>query len=303
MKKISSKEFEKFFGSFNDKQLINEIKKDNLKYRFLNYIEKKKIINFIKRNHKHIKNKKAGVRYKNIWENGWKENLILYKKKKSISSLLPKYFGKNNYARIGTKLIKVNNSKFEPKILKHLMSYIFKKYLKNFRTIVEFGCGTGHHLLNLKKYNKKSTIYGLDWAKSSQQIINSFTKKNIIGKNFNFFKPKIDFALEKNGWASYTVASLEQVGNKYIPFVNFLIKKKPKIVIHIEPIVELHEHNNELEQLSIQYIKKRNYLNGYLNYLKNLEKKKIIKIIKTRRSYFGSLFINGYSLIIWKILN
>ena len=72
------------------------------------------------------------------------------------------------------------------------------------------------------------------------------------------------------------------------------------MVVNLEPIAELLDKNNELENLSIKYFLKRNYLKDYLNYLKKMEKKKKIKIIKTRKSYFGSLYINGYSLVVWK---
>lgn len=60
--------------------------------------------------------------------------------------------------------------------------------------------------------------------------------------------------------------------------------------------------NKILDYLSVEYSKKRNYLDTYYLYLKKLEEKKIIKIIEKRKSYFGSFYINGYSIIVWKYL-
>ena len=57
-----------------------------------------------------------------------------------------------------------------------------------------------------------------------------------------------------------------------------------------------------LDYLSVKYSKKRNYLDNYYNYLKKLEKNKIIKIIEVKKSYFGSFYINGYSIIVWKFI-
>jgi hypothetical protein len=57
-----------------------------------------------------------------------------------------------------------------------------------------------------------------------------------------------------------------------------------------------------LDYLSVKYSQKRNYLEGYLSYLKKLEKKKFIKFIEVKKSYFGSLYINGYSIIVWKLI-
>ena len=98
------------------------------------------------------------------------------------------------------------------------------------------------------------------------------------------------------------MASLEQVGKKYVNFIKFLKRNKPSIIVNIEPINELLNLKNINDNLSIRYAKKRGYLNGYYNYLLKLQKKKIIKILKVRKSYFGSKYINGYSLVVWKFI-
>mgnify|MGYP001314491039 CR=1 FL=1 len=59
-------------------------------------------------------------------------------------------------------------------------------------------------------------------------------------------------------------------------------------------------YNNLLDYLSIKYSEKRNYLKGFLSYLQNLNEKNKISIIKSERTYVGSIFIDGYSVIIWK---
>ena len=93
---------------------------------------------------------------------------------------------------------------------------------------------------------------------------------------------------------------MEQIGNKYKKFYNFLKKKKPGVVVNIEPIPEILNSSSLLDNLSIYYMKKRKYLNGYLNFLSKEEKKKKIKIIFKRKSYFGSFLIYEHSIIIWK---
>ena len=54
--------------------------------------------------------------------------------------------------------------------------------------------------------------------------------------------------------------------------------------------------------MSYIFIKKRKYAEGFLPYLKNLEKKKIIKIQEIRRTYFGGSMMESYNYIIWKVL-
>jgi hypothetical protein len=97
----------------------------------------------------------------------------------------------------------------------------------------------------------------------------------------------------------YTVASLEQVGLEFKKFVDYLLKNKPKLCVHVEPVAELLDNSNLLDYLSVKYFEKRNYLRGFLTYLRQLEKQGKIRILKARRTYIGSLFIEGYSVIIW----
>lgn len=65
--------------------------------------------------------------------------------------------------------------------------------------------------------------------------------------------------------------------------------------------MKLLDENNLIDNLTIKYFRKRNYLNGFLSFLEKLEKNNIIEIVKKQRIYSGSYFIEGHSLIVWKI--
>lgn len=125
--------------------------------------------------------------------------------------------------------------------------------------------------------------------------------KKIEPHRFDFFEPDNSFEI-KDKSVVYTVAALEQVGDNYKKFINYLLEKKPNICIHFEPISELLDENKLNDLLSIQYFKNRNYLNGFLDYLKLLEQQNKIKIIDQRRIYSGSYFIEGHSLVVWEVL-
>ena len=47
---------------------------------------------------------------------------------------------------------------------------------------------------------------------------------------------------------------------------------------------------------------KRRYLSGFLPYLENLEQQGRLEIIKKQRIYYGSFFIEGHSLVVWRPL-
>ena len=244
---------------------------------------------------------KAGKHRLIQWEKGWGENLKDLKSKRN-SSIIPLYFGKYNIVRFKQEFLKPISANFEYNMLAVIQYWLFDKYFRKAKSIYEFGCGTGHNLLRVREINPEAQIFGLDWAKSSQGIIKMIKKEtrdtNLYAYNFDFFKPNKNFKLNESSTV-YTIAALEQIGDNFQPFINYLLKNKPKICIHIEPISELLDENNLVDYLSQLYFEKRNYLNGFLLKLQELEKKGKIKIHRAQRTFIGSLYIEGYSVIIW----
>ena len=236
------------------------------------------------------------------WENGWSENLETFKTVRRIESIIPRYHSKFPLVRWKQNIIRPTAEHFEYNMLSIVVDWVFDSYLRNADTIFEFGCGPGHHLLRARQFNPKARLVGLDWTKASQKIIlgiiNSGIETNIEGHNFNFFKPNNNLNIPPNSGV-YTVAALEQVGDRFESFLQFLVRKNPVICVHLEPIDELLDPRNLLDKLSIIYFHKRNYLKGFLSRLHELQDKGIITIHREQRTYIGSYFIEGHSLIVW----
>ena len=302
---ITIKDFKNFIKSEPSKFLKKKIK--NLNYKNLSQTEEKKYILEIIKTISEKKIQKSGRSYKEKWNSGWGQNYNEFKKTNKLSSLIPKYFFKSKISRIDNNLIRVNSKNFDYKVLDLITSYIFEKYLKKEKNVIEFGCGTGHNIVNLRKINKTANIYGLDWSHYSQKILKIISKKDpkIKGFFFDYFKPSLakkETIKIKNNFSCFTVASLEQIGGDFKKFIKFLKEGNPKLIINIEPISELLSDDKILDYLSIKYSEKRNYLKGYHEYLKELERKNVIKIIEEKKSHFGSFYINGYSIVVWKFL-
>ncbi len=244
----------------------------------------------------------AGEHRLSQWEMGWHENLAAFEKNKVASALIPRYFGKYNAVRWKQDLIKPLSIDFEYNMLAVIEYWLFEKYLKDVPSIYEFGCGTSHNLLRARQINKTASLHGCDWTSTAEKIISLLKEagleKNVSGHLFDFFNPDNNFHLEP-GSAVYTVAALEQAGQNFEKFITYLLSNKPKICVHIEPITELLDDTNFLDYLSIEYFKKRNYLNGFLHFLRKLELGGRIKIHQAQRTYIGSLFVDGYSVVVW----
>ena len=227
----------------------------------------------------------SGEHRKEQWEKGWKQNL-------DENSIIPHYFGKYPVVRKNWVFIEAPEG-FEYEQLAKLENKVFTKYLKHAQSIVEVGCGTGHNLVRVRKINPHALITGVDWAESA---VDSVRKLGFKGATFDMFNPRHPF----NGDSIFTVAALEQTGDKFHKFIDYLIEQEPEICVHLEPIEELMDKNNLLDFLQLEYMKKRRYLTGFLTYLRELEQNGKIEILEASRNGIGSLFIEGYSLVVWK---
>ncbi|MAH44034.1 hypothetical protein CL614_10030 [archaeon] len=302
MKKIIYKDFEKAFNTKLSKKVIDEVSKVNFQYSELSILEKENVILDILKTLDDSKVKKSGPHRIDDWISGWNENNGEFNKTLSFSSLIPKYFGKLPYVRWNREFIKPKSKSFEYDMVRILQYWLFEKYFSEVDNVYEFGCGTGHNLFRVNEINSNASLYGLDWAVSSQQILKNISSKmdiNIKDFNFNFFNIDKTFSINRNS-AIFTFVSLEQIGSRYESFIQYLIEQKPKICLHIEPMGEYLDLKNLNDYLSLKYFEKRNYIKGLKNYLLKLSDMGEIEILQDQRSNIGSLFVDGYSIIAWK---
>jgi len=291
--KLSDKLKQRCFEAALEYEELNSIERDN-------YI--KEVVNALCKVDVDKDTKPAGEHRLNEWEKGWGENLEAIKNGKSTNDLVPRYHGKHSLIHWNQEMIRPLIPYFDYKLHCIIVDWAVEKYLTSVDSIFEFGCGPGYHLLRARKINPTAKMIGLDWTKASQEIIKQIKEAgiedNIEGKNFDFFNPDYSIEVPKNS-GFLSVAALEQIGDKYKKFVDFVIEKKPSFCVHLEPIDELLDQNNLIDRLSTLYFRKRNYLSGYLPYLHQLQDEGKIKIVNEQRTYSGSFFIEGHSLIVW----
>lgn len=236
------------------------------------------------------------------WEKGWTENLEAFKKTQDLETLVPGYHGKHRLLHWRQRIIRPLVPYFDYRIHCLIVDWAIETYLSQITTLYEFGCGPAYHLLRARRYNPKAHFVGLDWAKTSQSIISEIAASgidmNIEGRHFNFYAPDYSMDFAPNS-GILTVAALEQIGEQFEPFLQFLLRKKPAVCVHLEPIDELMNQNHLLDRLSVLYCRKRNYLNGFLTKLRQLQDQGQVKIHREQRTYTGSFFIEGHSLVVW----
>ena len=180
---------------------------------------------------------------------------------------------------------------------------LFYTHLKDIENICEFGSGSGTNFYLINEILQNKNFILSDISVTSLKIIEELKRKlnrnNLTYSNIDI-EQDIDLQLPDNT-AVITTSVLEQIGDNYKNFINFILKEKPQIVINVEPIVELLDSKNGFDNVMNLYCEKRKYLAGYLTELEKLEKQKKIKIIMKKRTMVSGTFIEN-SVLIWKVL-
>jgi hypothetical protein len=242
---------------------------------------------------------------KSRWVRGWGENLDQFVASKGdLDALAPKYVRPDTPVRLFRRYVRTADPVFEQNWRRVYQEWLFATYFADAPRLYEFGCGSGMHVAALAEKYPDKTIVGLDWAEPSVEIVENmrrFRGLRTEGRLFDFYNPdySIDFP---PGSVVYTFAALEQISDKYGAFVEFLMKKKPKLCVFIEPIVEWYDPANFIDHIARRSHETRNFLKGLPAGLKKLEDAGKIEVLKRHRVEFGSLLHEGYSQFVWRPL-
>ncbi len=247
----------------------------------------------------------SGPARKARWESGWSENLEGFIQSEfDLTELLPKYYKSGEIMRWNGEYLLPLEGKFEVQFFTLLRLWLFSTYFSAVSHVYEFGCGTGHNLVILRNLFPKKQLIGLDWAQSSQETLALLNQKiglGVEGEIFDMFTPNASFPIAPQGGV-LTMGALEQLGSSYLPFVEFLLQKKPSICVHVEPIFELYDQTQLFDYLGASYHQKRGYFKDFLTTLRKLEAQGVIEILKIRKT-LGSMCSDGYTMIAWKPLS
>ena len=241
------------------------------------------------------------------WEKGWGENLAEFiESGYDLTTLRPKYYGKLRPCRYENAYVLGRTPNFMYAVSNAYSRWLFSKFFQGCESIHEFGCGTGHNLLVLLDMFPTVKLIGYDWAKSSQEILSlagEMLNIDIRGEHFDFYDSGHAFNLGENAGV-LTFGALEQVADRFGPFMERILAAKPKICVHVEGFDEMYDHKTCLmDYLALKYHRKRNYLTGYFSTLQSLADKGEIQIIAAHRIRFGNLFDDPYSYVVWRPLS
>ena len=241
-----------------------------------------------------------------VWEYGWGDILNSVKKTNSLDfrHLAPHYYGRSDYLRFSGHYIQVPDADFELAADLTVRKHVLNQYLGDVDRVVELGCGTGLTTLLLSRMFPNIDIQASDWSTASVELIDKIARQtngNISGHLFNMLTLERDESLlvDENS-VVISMHALEQLGDKFDNILQFLLDSGPRRCIHLEPIVELYNPEVDFDNVALSYHQKRNYLNGFLPRLEELQKQGRINIVDINRTGFGGFYHEAYTAVVWE---
>jgi len=308
MKNLTLQDFALSFGTTEDTfsegcwKLINTI---NFRHRVIKGEELEFLILRILKRIDEDRQVVGAEERQDVWYKGWKENLDDFLENDyDEKKLIPKFIRPNASIRFQQGYIAPEHPEFELNFIKVYRQWFLEHYFPSVDTIYEFGCGTGFNLLAAAKLFPQKMLYGSDFVQSSVDLVNAIaTAKSITmhGDLFDMINPNQDYRIAKNSGV-FTFGAIEQLASNTENMLNYLISQNPQICVHTEPAIELYDPNNLSDYLAMKFQGKRGYTEGLLAKLMDFEEEGKIELIKVKRLGFGSLFMEGYNLIVWKPL-
>ncbi|MEI8088438.1 MAG: class I SAM-dependent methyltransferase [Opitutaceae bacterium] len=280
-----------------------ELSRSNLRYRRLDPVRRDVLLLEIMQRIDSLDLPRAGKERQGAWENGWQQNLDEFiRSGHDLDALVPKYFKQGVPVRLLRDYVIPEDPNFVLNFTRLFRTWLFRRYLSDAGSIYEFGCGPASHLAWLAQEFPKKKLYGFDWARPSQAIIREMAGHygwNISGGYFDLFAPPADLTLDPQSTV-YTFGALEQVGTRHEDFLQFLLRARPALCVHVECVHEFYDEGILSDYLALKYHKRRKYLDGYLTRLRELDAQGRVEIIRAHHQQFGNLYDDSHSLIVWR---
>jgi hypothetical protein len=245
----------------------------------------------------------VGEHRQDVWNTGWGENLDAFAASGfELDSLVPRFIRTGPIVRLDQDYVRRVDPKFEFLFHDAVRRWLFLEFMADVEAVYEFGSGSAYNLVAISEMAPDIRLVGLDWAESAVRLTNMIGQRRglrLTGRPFDFFHPTADVELGA-GVAAVTIHALEQVGPRHEMFLQFLLAKRPRICVHMEPMLDLYDPENLVDSLAIRYHTARGYLNGFLPRLRQLEAAGQVEILTQQRLRFGSLYHEAYSILVWR---
>ena len=300
---ISSQELNKSFGHMSPEENLSN---NQFFGRELSIEEKATVELALRRevfnNRKKVNNKIM----ERIWEEGWNENLTEFENTgKLFKSVTPKFLKYEEIIRFNGRFVKTSMNDFHLQWREIFFHGLYEKFLKNTKSLHEFGCGAGYNLFLFEKFGFEGELFGYELSKNAVKLLNVAAKKfdkRIKGQGFDMRVPRSTDIKKFVNSTVLTVGSIEQLGDNFDTFFDFIFRLDAEQFVHVEPIFEFYDPDSLFDFYAISHHIKRGYPTRYFSHLLEKQEQGRLKIRLQGKAGFGARHIDGYSYIIWQKL-
>jgi len=240
------------------------------------------------------------------WERGWSEVAAEIEKVSVVDpfSLRPGYFRGDEIFRLAGRYVRAVTPDAEFIIGLMVREAVLSRWVRPYERVVEFGCGTGLNLCLLARRFADKHYTGCDWVNPVGRIlgrIGDALKVPLDFKLFNMLTASGQGELKIDSrTAICTVHAIEQLHEHWLSFLQMLLRKRPGICVHLEPLLELYSAGDPFDDVASEYHRRRRYLQGFVPALRELERQRQIDIVELRRVHFGGKYHEAYSIAVWR---
>lgn len=240
-----------------------------------------------------------------VWERGWREVAERLREAPSIDieALKPQYFHLGVPFRLLGEYAHPDTDYFEYYAGIAVRRHLIEHFLSGSTQLLELGCGTGINLLLAAELFPAAQLAGGDWTSAVGEILTLLSRgrsRAISAVLYNMLDDSGRDDLPVNSETDVlTVHALEQLGGKASAIIDFLCEKRPRRVLHIEPILDFYAPDNPFDQIARRYHLARGYLEGLAPTLRQFADSGKIKLLGERRVQLGNTYHEAYSYIAW----
>jgi hypothetical protein len=248
----------------------------------------------------------GGEAGKQVWEKGWSEvaDQLRGAPAIGIEALKPQYFHLGVPFRLLGEYVFPDTDYFEYYAGLAVRRQLIGHFFVGCSNLLELGSGTGINLLLAADLFPAARLAGSDWTCAAFDILASLARSKDRA-----ITPVLYNMLDDSGGDDLpitsatdvlTVHALEQLGPRAPAVVEFLLEKRPRRCLHIEPILEFYDPADPFDDIARRYHMARGYLQGLEPTLQRLAQAGKIEILGQTRVRLGNTYHEAYSYIAWR---
>lgn len=168
--------------------------------------------------------------------------------------------------------------------------------------LVELGSGLGDKLLNLFAKLNVTTAMGGEFTSSGVhcgKLLSQIKKQPATFWHFDYNNPETLAQIPKDALV-YTSHSIEQIPLLLDSFLEGLIARQPRTVVHFEPAFADHDESTLLGLMRRRYAEMNDYNRNLVELLLSFQERNKLRIIQHDKEVFGVNPLNPTSVIVWE---